>query len=60
MVGDHVFRVAGREQYLVPVPLPRSFVVKNGSKMCALTSSLIPVPVSLTGSGPVPGPGGER
>ena len=33
-----------------PVPFPRSFVVKNGSKMRVLTSGVIPEPVSLTDS----------
>ena len=31
-----------------PVPFPCSLVVKNGSKMCAAVSALMPVPVSLT------------
>jgi hypothetical protein len=33
-----------------PVPLPSSFVVKNGSNMCDRVSGLIPTPVSLTAS----------
>ncbi len=33
-----------------PVPLPTSFVVKNGSKMCAQVSVAMPDPVSLTRS----------
>ena len=33
-----------------PVPLPFSFVVKKGSKMCAKVSASIPTPVSLTAS----------
>src|SRR5579884_376910 len=33
-----------------PRPVPRSFVEKNGSKMRALTCSVIPWPVSLTDS----------
>src|SRR5574341_215077 len=33
-----------------PVPLPTSFVVKNGSNMWAWTSGVIPAPVSLTAS----------
>ena len=39
-----------------PVPLPVSFVVKNGSKMRACVSSSIPTPVSLTVSSTL-GPG---
>ena len=31
-----------------PLPFPIAFVVKNGSNTLARTSSLIPVPVSLT------------
>ena len=31
-----------------PVPLPRSLVVKNGSKRCSSTSGGMPVPVSPT------------
>ena len=31
-----------------PVPWPRGFVVKNGSKACAWVSSSIPIPLSLT------------
>ena len=31
-----------------PVPLPCGLVVKNGSNRCDSTSSLIPVPVSVT------------
>jgi hypothetical protein len=31
-----------------PLPLPFSLVVKNGSKMCACTSSGMPMPVSVT------------
>ena len=31
-----------------PVPLPETLVVKNGSKRCALTSSIIPQPLSRT------------
>ena len=33
-----------------PVPLPFGLVVKNASNRCALTSSLMPTPVSLTAS----------
>jgi len=33
-----------------PVPLPGSFVVKNGSKMRALVCSSIPIPVSESAS----------
>jgi hypothetical protein len=33
-----------------PVPLPTSLVVKKGSKIFAFTSSVMPVPVSLTAS----------
>jgi len=33
-----------------PVPLPFSLVVKNGSKIRALASGVMPVPVSLTAS----------
>ena len=33
-----------------PVPLPFSFVVKNGSKRCESVSSSIPTPVSATSS----------
>ena len=32
----------------MPVPLPASFVVKNGSNRCSRTSGRMPVPVSLT------------
>src|SRR5215831_10195204 len=31
-----------------PVPLPGSFVVKNGSKRCACVATSIPVPLSVT------------
>src|SRR2546428_13761204 len=31
-----------------PVPLPRSLVVKNGSKICVRVPASIPVPVSVT------------
>ena len=31
-----------------PVPLPGSFVVKNGSKIWLMISAVMPVPVSLT------------
>ncbi len=31
-----------------PIPLPRGFVVKNGSKIRARVSGSIPQPVSLT------------
>src|SRR5438445_299730 len=31
-----------------PVPLPTSFVVKKGSKMCSLISAGMPLPVSVT------------
>ena len=33
-----------------PVPLPGSFVVKNGSNTCASVASFIPAPVSVTSS----------
>jgi len=33
-----------------PVPLPGGLVVKKGSKRCALTSGVIPVPVSAIAS----------
>ena len=32
----------------MPVPRPGALVVKNGSKMRALTSSVMPMPVSVT------------
>src|SRR5687768_15863295 len=44
-----------------PVPLPASFVVKNGSKMRARSSRGTPGPVSLTDSAACPSiTGGDR